>query len=232
MKLLGTFAVLMFCFVLFTGCASTELKQKLEQKDAEIQKLQNTVMEQEQLVSSYKGQVNTLTNETIRLRRDLEGARKTEKPGIGITRDSESVTLPPELEKEGFTIAKRDGKNVITLPSAVLFSPGKADLTKKGRETLKKLAGVLEQNFPGKKIRVEGHTDNTPLKKTKTTYIDNWGLSCARALSVLRFLVEECKMKADKLCAVGYGDTVPIADNKTEEGKKKNRRVEIVIETY
>lgn len=232
MKLCGFFVVVVFCFVLFTGCASTELKQKIEQKDAEIQKLQNTIMEQEQLLGSYRGQVNTLTSETIRLRRELEETKKTKPPKTNFIEDSGTISLPAELEKEGFKIAKRDGKNVITLPSAIMFSPGKSDLTTKGKESLKKLAEVLKKNFPNNKIRVEGHTDNVQPKKTKPIYIDNWGLSCARALSVLRFLVDECKFEPNKIYAVGYGDTMPVADNKTEEGKKKNRRVEIVIETF
>ena len=72
---------------------------------------------------------------------------------------------------------------------------------------------------------VAGHTDNQPVKET---YKDNWELSMARALAVTRFLVE-AKMKPQTIVAAGYGEHDPIAKNATPEGRRENRRIEIIL---
>jgi chemotaxis protein MotB len=74
---------------------------------------------------------------------------------------------------------------------------------------------------------VAGHTDNQPVSK-ETNYKDNWELSMARALVVTRFMVE-AKMKPENIVAAGYGEFDPIAKNSSTEGRKENRRIEIIL---
>lgn len=76
-------------------------------------------------------------------------------------------------------------------------------------------------------MEIEGHTDNRPI--STPLYPSNWELSIARAIAVLRIFVNSCGYPEKKLSAVGYADTKPIADNKTPEGRMKNRRVEFCI---
>ncbi|WP_461832311.1 OmpA/MotB family protein [Aquifex sp.] len=76
-------------------------------------------------------------------------------------------------------------------------------------------------------IDVEGHTDNRPISTPR--YPSNWELSLSRAISVIRVFTDTCGYPRDKLSAVGYADTRPIADNGTPEGRRKNRRVEFCI---
>ncbi|HSQ33995.1 MAG TPA: OmpA family protein, partial [Peptostreptococcaceae bacterium] len=78
-------------------------------------------------------------------------------------------------------------------------------------------------------IVIEGHTDNIPIKSSK--YGSNWELSTQRAVSVVRFFVEQKGMSPTQFSATGYGEYKPLVDNKTPENRAKNRRVDIVITT-
>jgi len=77
-------------------------------------------------------------------------------------------------------------------------------------------------------IRVEGHTDNLPIRSGK--YKNNWELSTARALNVVKFLIENTGIPEKYFSAMGYGEFRPIASNNTPTGRAKNRRVEIYVD--
>jgi len=94
-----------------------------------------------------------------------------------------------------------------------------------------KVCNVLKKDFPNATIRIEGHTDSDPLKRTKNVYKSNWELSALRASNVLHYLVDSCRLDPKKLYIAGFGKHQPVASNKSKGGKKKNRRVEIVILT-
>ena len=113
---------------------------------------------------------------------------------------------------------------VVTFSDAMLFSSGSAEIKQEAFGVLEKLAGVLN-SVPGR-IMIEGHTDNVPLAKGK--YPSNWELSTARAGSVLGFFINK-NMGPDRFSIAGYAEFRPLAVNDTEEGKAKNRRVEILI---
>ena len=116
---------------------------------------------------------------------------------------------------------------VITFLSEVFFDSGKDVIRGDGKESLQKVAEVLKQNVPNSNVAIEGHTDNQPIKYSR--WKSNWELSSARALAVVHYLIDECKVKPTRLSANGYGEFKPVASNDTKEGKQKNRRVEIVI---
>lgn len=114
----------------------------------------------------------------------------------------------------------------ITLSERFLFRSGDAALMDGAAPVLHQLASLfkdLDMN-----ISIEGHTDNTPVINS-STYQDNWELSGARALSVLRYFMDEEGLDPDEFQYAGYADTRPAEDNSTEEGKQKNRRVEITV---
>jgi chemotaxis protein MotB len=82
-------------------------------------------------------------------------------------------------------------------------------------------------------IRCEGHTDNVPLpKRLQTKYKDNWELSSARALYIVKLLKDYAGITEDKFSALGYGEFRPVDTNNTAEGKAKNRRVDIYLDAY
>lgn len=116
---------------------------------------------------------------------------------------------------------------VIELKENVLFESGKADLIPESIPVLKKVAGLLNK-FPNDVI-VEGHTDNLPIRSGY--YQSNWELSTDRAVKVVRYFTDTEKLEGKRFTAVGCGEYKPIDTNDTNEGRKNNRRVNILIVT-
>jgi chemotaxis protein MotB len=115
----------------------------------------------------------------------------------------------------------------ITLTDKVLFKSGSYWVDKKAYNLLARIAEVINSE-PNMDIRVEGHADN--MKIVKSSYIvDNWDLSIRRAASVVRTLEDEFEVGGDRLIASGRAHYHPVADNKTKEGRAKNRRTTILL---
>ncbi len=132
-----------------------------------------------------------------------------------------------EIEGEGLVdVEQKEGKVVVTVGAGGAFGSGSADLTDEAREIMARIA--LSAMTDGGQITVTGHTDNVPL--TGGPLVDNWGLAAARASSVVRELTETGAIDPSRLSAVSKGDSSPVADNATEDGRSANRRVEIVFE--
>lgn len=130
-----------------------------------------------------------------------------------------------QLEEDIFISDEPQGI-AITLSDRFLFDVGKAELKSGAAPVLGKLASLFgDLNTT---ISIEGHTDNVPIGRY-SSYKDNWELSGARAMSVLRFFLEDSKLNPEGFQYAGYADTRPAADNATPEGKQKNRRVEITV---
>ncbi|OMI27959.1 flagellar motor protein MotS [Bacillus haynesii] len=122
--------------------------------------------------------------------------------------------------------AKRDERGVIlVLQEAVLFDSGKADLKDQAHPLLHKIAVLLKS--VSNPIRVEGHTDSRPISTYR--FPSNWELSAARASTVIGYFTSKEKLNSSRFLAIGYADTKPVKDNRTESHMKENRRVEIVI---
>jgi chemotaxis protein MotB len=130
-----------------------------------------------------------------------------------------------DLKGQQVTVSQDDRGLVISFQERIFFDPGAAELTPKAHRTLDSLAKVLGTLH--QPIRVEGHTDNTPIKTA--IFPSNWELSTARATRIVRSLVERYHLSPQQLSAAGYGEFSPLSDNSTIEGKQKNRRVDIVI---
>ena len=113
---------------------------------------------------------------------------------------------------------------VIRLESNVLFDPGKALLTAGAVDVLGDLVRLLGQL--GNDLRVEGHTDDVPIRTPQ--FPSNWELSSARAISVVQYM-EQHGVESGRLSAAGYGEFHPIAANDSATNRATNRRVEIVI---
>ncbi len=121
-------------------------------------------------------------------------------------------------------IKKFAGGFKAVLATPLLFPAGKAEVDPSAYAILKEVAKVSKQ--AAFFITVEGHTDNTPVDTA--LFSSHWELSALRAVNVIRLLHQE-GISLDRLSAVGFGDTRPVASNSTEEGRQKNRRIEIVF---
>ncbi|HIE28968.1 TPA: flagellar motor protein MotB [Candidatus Poribacteria bacterium] len=122
------------------------------------------------------------------------------------------------------------GVAIILPDKFILFDSGSAKIKEEALPTLRQIAEILQKALKRKirynDIQIAGHADNRPIHTSE--FADNWELSAARATNVLRLLVNYGLDKSH-LSAVGYADQRPVAPNDTEEGKTKNRRIEIEI---
>ncbi len=168
--------------------------------------------------------VNGLREENLLLSQSLQGLE-----GKYAELENGKRNLEVSLQGTGASVRIKDGKIAVTLPSSVFFNSGQATLKKKAKSSLTKVCNAIKNDFPNGTIRVEGHTDSDPIKKTRSIYASNWELSAKRAANVLHFLVGKCGLDSKRLYIAGFGEYQPIASNNTKKGKKQNRRVEIVI---
>ena len=132
----------------------------------------------------------------------------------------------------------RDGIKIVgdrfVFSSEVLFDVGKADLSLPGRLEIQKVAVILNQiveEIPKNLnwiIRVDGHTDNTSMV-SGAEFKDNWELSQARALSVVRFMISDLGLPKTRLAATGFGEFQPISSGSSPEDLAQNRRIEIKL---
>ncbi|WP_440113370.1 flagellar motor protein MotB [Paenibacillus sp. QZ-Y1] len=130
-----------------------------------------------------------------------------------------------KLENQIFVADKPQGLS-ITLSDRFLFDQGQAALKGDAAPTLSKLASLFRDL--NTVVSIEGHTDNIPVG-ANSAYKDNWELSGERALSVLRYFLDQEKLHPDNFQYAGYADTRPTGDNTTVAGRQKNRRVEITV---
>ena len=122
------------------------------------------------------------------------------------------------------------GETVGILQTDLYFASGSAQLTPAGVAELDGLARRLQSEYAGREVRIEGYTDDRPIKEElKTKYPSNWELSAARAAMVARHLQWTHSFRPERLVVVGYGSYRPLADNATEAGRRENRRVRIAV---
>jgi chemotaxis protein MotB len=117
------------------------------------------------------------------------------------------------------------GRMVVELSENILFDSGKDELKKEGQEALTQVATVLS-SIANRDFQIAGHTDNIPIKSAK--FPSNWELSTARAVEVTRYLADK-GVDPSRLSAAGYADTQPVASNSDADGRRQNRRIEIVL---
>lgn len=140
----------------------------------------------------------------------------------------------PELQKEllkefktdeNVTLLKDTRGLIIRMNDSILFGSAETEIQNSSKETLNKIIDILSKiNNP---VIIEGHTDSFPIKSEK--FSSNWELSTARATSVIDYLVKSNRINPKRFSAVGYGEYMPVAENTSNSGRMKNRRVDIII---
>ena len=184
----------------------------------DIQKMASATIENKVL----KDQVNNLEKQSSDNKKDIQ--EKTKKAEF--SEDQLRVALKQEIGKGLAEVQREKDRVVVTVGSAGAFSSGSAKLTKQARAIMQKIATVSGKGAG--QINVSGHTDDVPLI-FGGQFRDNWDLAAARASSVVQELSKSGKIPSDKLRAISFGETKPIEQNDTKQGREKNRRIEIEI---
>lgn len=144
------------------------------------------------------------------------------------THDALVAALRDAITEKDVALRRAREGLTVSIVDRVLFPSGETQLTPEGRNVIDKVARVLTTTAASR-IVIEGHTDNVPIgAQLRTRFPSNWELSTARAAEVVRRLVEQ-GMPPGVLEAVGRADTQPVASNDTEEGRRHNRRIAIVV---
>jgi len=165
---------------------------------------------------------------------DARSARVTELETIINKKDSIVTALKSSISKaliglegEGLTVIQKNGKVYISLEEDLLFASGKYEVNSGGVSALSKLSTALASQ-KDLEILVEGHTDSIPLSG-RGLVKDNWDLSVMRATNVVKVLLKTPSLDPLQLTAAGRAEFIPIATNKTKEGRSANRRIEMIL---
>ncbi len=134
--------------------------------------------------------------------------------------------MAPLIEQGKVRVIETSRGVSVEVNDSILFSPGQAVLQQLSIKAMRAIAQVLAPtDFP---ITIEGHTDNVPINTPQ--FPSNWELSAVRATTVLRLFVDE-GVAPDRLTAIGYADTRPVEPNLLADGRARNRRVTILIDS-
>lgn len=200
------------------------LKAKKDELSAQISTLRDQIAEKELALSAKNAEIGALAQEKEKAVQEKEKSIAELKE----TYNSLVGEMSEEIKKGEITITQLKDKLTVNMVEKILFDSGSAEIKKDGKRVLDRVAEILTK-VTDKQIRVEGYTDNVPIGPRITVrFPTNWELSTARATTVARYLQDK-GIDPKLLSACGYSEYRPVASNDTEEGRAKNRRIEISL---
>lgn len=208
--------------------------RKITDMNAEIARLEGEIKSLSEAKAKLEGDLAAIISDKSRLEGSVaemqQALQELEKrKAEAEARVAEYRAFVAKFQKlidEGkLKIKIRDGRMVVELATDILFESGKAELSDAGVLAIKEVSAVLA-TIGDKKFQVEGHTDNLPISNHK--FPSNWELAAARAITVVKTMIEG-GMPAARVSGASYGDSTPAVDNGTEQGRASNRRIEIVV---
>lgn len=201
------------------------LEAKKDALSKEIVSLKARLSESEQQIEGLKKEILSISEEKAKAIGEKEKAISELKK----TYDSLVKEMGSEIKKGEIAITQLRDKLSLSMVEKILFDSGSAEIKKDGEKVLERVGAILKK-VKDKQIKVEGHTDNVPISvRLRKRFPTNWELSTARATNVLRYLQETAGIDPRMLIATGYAEYKPVKSNDTEEGRAKNRRIEIVL---
>ena len=230
------FIALCLSLILVSACVSKKEYVALETKSNQTQ------AQLEQEIGDLRAQVSKLTTENNRHLDTIEGLKteleqekhavkqkEREVSELDKTRQEIESSLKEQIAQKNIKLEEIEGKLKVTFVDKILFDSGSVMIKPKGQEVLLKLADSFRDN-KDQNIAVEGHTDDVQIGSAlMDRFPTNWELSTARSTAVVRFLQEKGNIAPERLTASGYSYFRPVATNETPEGRKQNRRIEIIL---
>lgn len=213
------------------------LTKARELQKAQIQEMSQLIGEKTsvaELIKNKLDQTNMSLAETIKkhtlaiARSKVLEKRALEEAERAKRLESDLSEMSSKLKEQ--LVSLQETKNLlrVTFVNSLLFDSGSATLKEKGREALSTVADFLQKQ-KDKMIRIEGHTDNRPIKgNLLDRYPSNWELSFARSISIVKFL-ESQNISPARMSATGHSFYRPVASNETDEGRARNRRTVILL---
>ncbi len=226
-----------------------ELSQSLTMARRHSQQIETRVADLRAQMTSQQSQQTESAKKARRFERAYENSRtrvrELQKNLVAVQkkllRFEDRIRFQIQLEKDmkaqlsrerrrGIVQVRREGDRVlISIASAILFKSGSAKIRSESKALLVKFSSLLRR-YANREVQVQGHTDNVQISdRLAERWETNWELSAARATRVLRYFVEVGNLDPRRVSGAGMGEFRPIADNDTREGRRTNRRIEIII---
>jgi chemotaxis protein MotB len=224
------------------GCVSQGTYEELQaQKEREVAALQGERAALESERNALEQQKNSLAQDKdaierrqAELQRQVEELERQKSQLLNQGRQSQKqydalvANLSEQVQKGQLQVRRYKDMLTVDVAEQLFFDSGKATLKDSGKAVLKEVAAAMK-GYEDKAIRVVGHTDNVPIAKAwREVFPSNWELSAARATTVVRFL-QEAGIEPERLIATGRAEYAPVAPNDSEDGRQKNRRIEITL---
>ena len=207
-KILAAFAVALLG-ASAAGCMSTDLRARVDDLTREREELKRQKAEVEAELLEQQARC---------------AAHERERKAPSRAAASSSLDVPEGLSGK-VDIRRRGNDTAISLPSDVFFSSGSSSFAPTSERAMAQVADYIRKNHPEGLIRVEGHSDSDPIRRTKNKYHCNWELSFERAHAVMHYLVDKGGFDPRRVVCEAFGEFQP----QDPADKAKNRRVEIVI---
>jgi chemotaxis protein MotB len=236
--------------VLFTSCVPTRKFKASQNQVGQLQtdstNTHNQLNKCNDLVKNLNDQKASLLNENSLVQNDLKALSTESKLTIAdqakrLKKLQDMIQAQKDVmsklknsiadalmnyKTDELSVYTKDGNVYVSLAEKLLFKSGSDVVDPKGKAALKSLAQVLNTT-KDITVMIEGHTDNVPIKTN--LFKDNWDLSTARAISIVRLLTKENGFDSNRITASGKGEFHPVQTNETAEGRAGNRRTEVIL---
>lgn len=200
--------------------ALADQQEKVKDLDARL----NRAHEEMAAVTKDKSRLQGSVEEMTRALAELEKRRSEAESRVNEFKNLLS-RFRALIDAGKLKVRMADGRMVVVLATDILFGSGSAALSKDGKAAVGEVARVLAE-IPKRSFQIEGHTDNVPIASAQ--YPSNWELASARAVNVLKAMVD-AGLASSRISAASFGDSHPVAPNDSPETKAQNRRIEIII---
>jgi chemotaxis protein MotB len=231
------FMVLIGSLFLSSCVSSKKYKDLMADKESMQAKYEKKISGLNDLLKEGEDKNAKLSQNLSNLEGELSAADKAkiEFKNLADKKDQELQKIKGEItaafaniDNSDLVIEQKFDKLYISMPNRVLYKKGKADISKDGKVLVAELAEIFKKN-PGMDVLVEGHTDSDPVKRTKYLFKDNWGLSAARSVNVVRELTK-MGVSSKQLATAGRADQYPTGEVKdAKDPNAFDRRIEFVV---
>ena len=227
------FITLLFAFFVVMFASSQTDKGKQQQMSEAMKK----AMEENTFSAALSGILGGVSDDSGKGNAMMKGPGGTKPDTTPIPPPSAAIVelipamqrlkkeLRAEVDSGAMEIHMTGRGLVVTLQQTAFFPSGDDSVAPSSFDSLEKVAKII--NSLPNPIRLEGHTDSRPISNGR--FHSNWELSAARAISMMDLLIRSFEVAEGRMAIAGYSDTVPVAGNETEDGRSRNRRVDIVI---
>ncbi len=226
------FITLLFAFFVVMFASSQTDKNKAKQMSESVKK----ALSESQVASAIAGILGGVADDKGKGNAQMRGPGGAAKLTADVKKEGQHVELMPVLEVLTKELEKeiKSGKMQVTMESrglvvsfrqAAFFPSGGDDVAPETLGTVEKVALTISK-LPNP-VRLEGHTDSRPIRNAR--FRSNWELSAARGITLMHMLVDRYGLPSERFSVAGYAENAPVDSNDTEEGRQRNRRVDIVI---